>query len=79
MRGGGRLVLRCRDVSLHPSGQKAARISVADSGSGMDAETLKQIFEPFFSTKGIGGTGVGIMDNRGAPEEEWRLDPHPQQ
>jgi PAS domain S-box-containing protein len=60
MRGGGRLILRCRDVTLHPSGQKGVRITVADNGAGMGPEILKQIFEPFFSTKGIGGTGLGL-------------------
>jgi len=34
---------------------------VKDTGSGMDAETLKHIFEPFFTTKGVGkGTGLGL-------------------
>jgi PAS domain S-box-containing protein len=37
------------------------RLSVADTGAGMDAETLKRAVEPFFSTKGIGrGTGLGL-------------------
>jgi signal transduction histidine kinase/CheY-like chemotaxis protein len=37
------------------------RISVADTGTGMDAETLSRAVEPFFSTKGIGrGTGLGL-------------------
>jgi PAS domain S-box-containing protein len=37
------------------------RISVADTGHGMDAETKAQIFEPFFTTKPIGqGTGLGL-------------------
>ena len=37
------------------------RLSVADTGIGMDEETLARATEPFFSTKGIGkGTGLGL-------------------
>lgn len=37
------------------------RLSVADTGIGMDEETLQRAIEPFFSTKGIGqGTGLGL-------------------
>jgi CheY-like chemotaxis protein/two-component sensor histidine kinase len=37
------------------------RLSVADTGTGMDAKTLQHAIEPFFSTKGIGkGTGLGL-------------------
>jgi PAS domain S-box-containing protein len=37
------------------------RISVADTGHGMDADTKAQVFEPFFTTKPIGqGTGLGL-------------------
>jgi len=37
------------------------RLSVADTGAGMDEATLKRAVEPFFSTKGVGkGTGLGL-------------------
>jgi CheY-like chemotaxis protein len=38
-----------------------ALLTVADTGCGMDRETLAHIFEPFFTTKGAGeGTGLGL-------------------
>lgn len=35
-------------------------LSIKDTGSGMDSETKEQVFEPFFSTKGEQGTGLGL-------------------
>jgi PAS domain S-box-containing protein len=36
-------------------------LAVSDNGCGMNAETVDKIFEPFFSTKGVGeGTGLGL-------------------
>jgi len=38
-----------------------ARLTIADTGHGMDAKTLDRIFEPFFTTKPVGkGTGLGL-------------------
>ncbi|MGV3620775.1 MAG: ATP-binding protein [Archangium sp.] len=50
-------------ASLHPPLQagKWVRLTVADTGVGMDENTTRRIFEPFFSTRREGhGTGLGL-------------------
>lgn len=56
---GGTLTLRTgtRAVDGEP---ERAMIEVVDSGSGMDEETRRRCLEPFFTTKGERGTGLGL-------------------
>jgi PAS domain S-box-containing protein len=58
-RRGGRLILACRDTRLR-SGHKGVRVTIADTGTGITPAALNRIFEPFYTTKGIGGTGLGL-------------------
>jgi signal transduction histidine kinase len=53
-------VLRTANARDWRSGNTGIRVSIADTGSGMSAETMARIFEPFYSTKGSLGTGLGL-------------------
>ncbi|MBU2550093.1 MAG: response regulator, partial [Proteobacteria bacterium] len=67
---GGRLVIQTQNIyldetagltHLEASPGDYVLITVIDTGQGMDEETRQRIFEPFFSTKGLGqGTGLGL-------------------
>jgi PAS domain S-box-containing protein len=56
----GTLILRTERARDWRTGHKGIAITVADTGTGMDKATAARIFEPFFSTKGLTGTGLGL-------------------
>ena len=74
MPGGGNLYLQTENVTLnenyvrHFSAKKGdyVKISVKDTGVGMDEDTIKRIFDPFFTTKDRSrGTGLGLASAYG--------------
>ncbi|HTW80742.1 MAG TPA: ATP-binding protein [Terracidiphilus sp.] len=61
----GRLIIRIRDTrNWSDSGVRGLRLSVADNGSGISPEARKRLGEPFFTTKGQAGTGLGLWVTR---------------
>ena len=66
---GGRLLVRAHDTVLYYPDSidgtsfepvRAVRITIADTGHGMPPEVRARIFEPFYTTKDLNGTGLGL-------------------
>jgi signal transduction histidine kinase len=68
MPNGGTLRLRSHHIPSSDGVHGRVRISVADTGAGIPREILPTIFEPFVSTKGEKGTGLGLWIVKGIIE-----------
>lgn len=62
---GGSLHVRVRSGQRWSQGQEGVRIMIADNGSGISAQNVRRIFEPFYTTKQDSGTGLGLWVSQG--------------
>ena len=65
MKDGGCLRIVVDERTEERTGRRGVRVSICDTGSGIDSKFAKRIFEPFFTTKDIKGTGLGLWISRG--------------
>ena len=65
MKDGGCLRIKVDEQMEEGTGRQGVKVSVFDTGSGIDAKFAKRVFEPFFTTKETKGTGLGLWISRG--------------
>jgi PAS domain S-box-containing protein len=67
---GGRLILHVRESSLARNPvRKGVRITIIDTGLGIPLGVRRNLFAPFYTTKGEKGTGLGLWVSRGIIEK----------
>ncbi|HZR28597.1 MAG TPA: PAS domain S-box protein [Terriglobales bacterium] len=70
MPDGGSLIVRASNShEWNNSDLPGARVIIADTGSGIDPENRKKLFQPFFTTKKEVGTGLGLWITSGIVEK----------
>ena len=66
---GGRLIVRSHDAVFRASSslseRHGIRITIADTGHGMSPTVRAHLFEPFYTTKDLNGTGLGLWISSG--------------
>jgi signal transduction histidine kinase len=65
MPNGGKLILRSKHIPNPDDLHGWVRILIADTGTGIPPEMLRSVFEPFVTTKGEKGTGLGLWIVKG--------------
>lgn len=79
MPDGGSLIVETENITLDETYSRPqddftvgeyVKITVSDTGTGMSQEVLTHLFEPFYTTKGVGrGTGLGLSTTFGAVKQ----------
>ena len=69
MNSGGRLLVRLHPQRNWRSEAKGVRLTVADTGEGIQPEMRAHLFEPFQTTKEMTGTGLGLWVSKGIVEK----------
>jgi PAS domain S-box-containing protein len=66
---GGRLIVRAHDAidssPIYKEPRHGIRITIADTGHGMPPAVRARLFEPFYTTKDLNGTGLGLWISAG--------------
>ncbi len=68
MPSGGKMTIRTQHIKSIRGGEGGVSILVADTGTGISHEVRRTMFEPFVSTKGEKGTGLGLWIVKGIVE-----------
>jgi len=70
MAHGGKLLVHVRESSLASDPScKGVRVTVLDTGAGIPIGVRRNLFAPFYTTKGEKGTGLGLWVSRGIIEK----------
>ena len=59
-RAAARLLIRTREATEWRSGARGVLITIADTGTGISPDVMKNVYRAFYTTKGMQGTGLGL-------------------
>jgi PAS domain S-box-containing protein len=62
---GGKIRVEAREMNATPGASGGALVVIHDNGAGIPEEARSHLFQPFFTTKGERGTGLGLWVSRG--------------
>lgn len=70
MPGGGKLVIKAaKSRAWSDSGRQGVRVTILDTGAGISAKHMRNLYQPFFTTKTDVGTGLGLWITRNIVEK----------